>query len=54
VGLPLALAAVSFLKGEIKLKGLKVPIQPTIYKAVLPKLKALGIYFHESEIELKN
>ncbi|MGA1378595.1 MAG: saccharopine dehydrogenase C-terminal domain-containing protein [Chitinophagaceae bacterium] len=54
VGLPLALAAVSFLKGEIKLKGLKVPIQPTIYKAVLPKLKELGIYFHESEIELKN
>ncbi len=54
VGLPLALAAVSFLKGEIKLKGLKVPIQPTIYKAVLPKLKALGIHFHESEIVLKN
>jgi saccharopine dehydrogenase-like NADP-dependent oxidoreductase len=54
VGLPLALAAVSFLKGELQMKGLKVPIHPTIYKAILPKLKALGIYFHESEIELKN
>ena len=54
VGLPLALAAVSFLKGELQLKGLKVPIHSTIYKAILPKLKALGIHFHESEIVLKN
>ncbi len=54
VGLPLALAAVSFLKGEFDLKGLKVPILPTIYKVVLPKLNALGIQFHESDVELKN
>ncbi|NBX10644.1 MAG: saccharopine dehydrogenase [Chitinophagaceae bacterium] len=54
VGLPLALAAVSFLKGELQMKGLKVPIHSTIYKAILPKLKALGIHFHESEIVLKN
>jgi saccharopine dehydrogenase (NADP+, L-glutamate forming) len=54
VGLPLALAAVSFLKGELQMKGLKVPMHSIIYKAVLPKLKALGIHFHESEIELKN
>ena len=54
VGLPLALAAVTFLKGELQMKGLKVPIHSTIYKAILPKLKALGIHFHESEIVLKN
>lgn len=54
VGLPLALAAVSFLKGELQMKGLKVPMHSIVYKAVLPKLKALGIHFHESEIELKN
>lgn len=54
VGLPLALAAVSFLKGELQMKGLKVPIHSTIYKAILPKLKALGIHFQESEIVLKN
>ncbi|MEY3948360.1 MAG: hypothetical protein RL512_1171 [Bacteroidota bacterium] len=54
VGLPLALAAVSFLKGEFDMKGLKVPILPTIYKVVLPKLNALGIQFHESDVELKN
>jgi len=54
VGLPLALAAVTFLKGELQMKGLKVPIHSTIYKAILPKLKALGIHFQESEIVLKN
>jgi saccharopine dehydrogenase-like NADP-dependent oxidoreductase len=54
VGLPLAVAAVSFLKKEFEIKGLVVPIYPAIYKVVLPKLTALGIQFHESEIELKN
>lgn len=47
VGLPLGIAAVMILKGEIKTRGLHIPILPEIYEPVLKELKKEGIAFKE-------
>lgn len=47
VGLPLAIAVDLFLKGEINLKGLHVPVIPEIYQPILEKLEEYGIRFVE-------
>ncbi|WP_192347821.1 saccharopine dehydrogenase family protein [Algoriphagus sp. Y33] len=49
VGLPLAIAVDLFLDGNIKLKGLHVPVFPEIYNPVLTALKNHGISFQEQE-----
>jgi saccharopine dehydrogenase-like NADP-dependent oxidoreductase len=48
VGLPLGIAAKLILNGEIKLKGLKIPIEKEIYEPVLKELQLAGITFHET------
>ena len=47
VGLPLAMAVCAYLKGEITLTGLHIPIHPSIYKPILNGLAAQGIVFKE-------
>lgn len=48
VGIPVALAALKILEGEIVEKGVKVPVIPSIYK---PILNSLPISF---DIQIKN
>ncbi|UCS95144.1 saccharopine dehydrogenase NADP-binding domain-containing protein [Echinicola marina] len=47
VGLPLGIAVDMFLQGEIKLKGLHLPIKKEIYLPILNKLAERGIVFRE-------
>jgi saccharopine dehydrogenase (NADP+, L-glutamate forming) len=49
VGLPLGIAAVMILKGEIGLTGLHIPIVPEIYEPVLKELEKEGIIFKEEK-----
>ncbi len=48
VGLPAAIAAKLILHGEIKLRGVQVPVVPEIYEPVLVELEELGIRFVET------
>lgn len=50
VGLPLAMSVCAYLKGEIKLTGLHIPIHPSIYTPILKSLAEEGISFVETEI----
>ena len=47
VGLPLAMGVCAYLKGEIKLTGVHIPIHPSIYQPILQSLAKEGIVFHE-------
>jgi saccharopine dehydrogenase (NAD+, L-glutamate forming) len=47
VGLPVAIAALKILNGEIKSKGVQIPIESTIYKSILKELENFGIIFKE-------
>jgi saccharopine dehydrogenase (NADP+, L-glutamate forming) len=48
VGLPLAMGVCAYLKGEIKMTGLHIPIDPRIYKPILKSLAQEGIVFQET------
>jgi len=48
VGLPLAMGVCAYLKGEIKMTGLHIPIDPRIYKPILKTLAQEGIVFQET------
>jgi saccharopine dehydrogenase (NADP+, L-glutamate forming) len=47
VGLPLAIAVDLFLKGEISLRGLQLPVVPELYLPILKALEKEGIRFEE-------
>jgi saccharopine dehydrogenase (NADP+, L-glutamate forming) len=47
VGLPLGIAAGLILTGRLSAPGVAIPIQPFIYRAILPELEARGIRFKE-------
>lgn len=47
VGLPLAIAAKHYLLGNIKVKGVQVPIRKEIYTPILEELQELGIELNE-------
>jgi len=47
VGLPLAIAVDLFLKGEISLRGLHLPVVPELYLPILNALEKEGIRFEE-------
>ena len=47
VGLPLAMAVRRLIKGEIKLRGVQIPVLPEIYKPILQDLEEYGIVFEE-------
>lgn len=53
VGLPMAIAAKMLLNGEIKVKGVILPIYKEIYEPILEELNAYHISFKES-VELIN
>ncbi len=48
VGLPLAMGVCAYLKGEIKMNGLHIPIDARIYKPILKTLAQEGIVFQET------
>jgi saccharopine dehydrogenase (NADP+, L-glutamate forming) len=48
VGLPLAMSVCAYLKGEIKMNGLHIPIDARIYKPILKTLAQEGIVFQET------
>jgi len=52
VGLPLGIAAKLILSGEIKEKGVQIPVIPSIYEPILRDLKPHGIEFVEKEMEI--
>jgi saccharopine dehydrogenase-like NADP-dependent oxidoreductase len=47
VGLPLAIAAKNILAGDVKTKGVAIPVVEEIYKPILTELKSLGVDFVE-------
>ena len=52
VGVPAAIATKLILTGEIKRKGVQVPIVKDIYEPVLKELNDFGIKFIEKEVKL--
>lgn len=49
VGLPLAIATVKILKGEIKTPGVQLPINREVYLPILEELATYGVVFKENE-----
>jgi len=49
VGLPLAMAVRRLIKGDIKLRGVQIPVMPEIYEPILNELAEYGITCVEKE-----
>lgn len=49
VGLPVAIATLKILNGEIKTPGVQIPIKKEVYEPILKELKENGIVFTEKE-----
>ncbi len=49
VGLPLGIVALEILDGNIKMKGVQLPVHEEIFMPVLKELKKMGIQFTEIE-----
>ena len=47
VGLPIAFAVESFMKGEVKDVGVKIPVHQNWYQPILQKLESYGVNFNE-------
>lgn len=52
VGYPVAIATKLILTGNITAKGVKIPIEKSIYEPVLAELEGMGIQFIEEERDL--
>lgn len=50
VGLPVAIAALKILNGEINSPGVQIPIKKEVYKPILKELKKNGIVFTEKKV----
>jgi len=50
VGLPVAIAALKILNGEIKTPGVLRPISKEVYEPILKELEGFGISFKEKEV----
>ncbi|OQD44506.1 saccharopine dehydrogenase [Croceivirga radicis] len=50
VGLPVAIAALKIIKGEINTPGVQIPITKEVYKPILEELKNHGIVFKEHKV----
>lgn len=50
VGLPVAMAALQILNGNITLKGVQMPIHKQVYEPILKELEEFGVVFHEKEV----
>lgn len=51
VGLPVAMATIMILNGEIKTPGVQLPIRKEVYNPILEKLSSHGIKFKENKTE---
>lgn len=51
VGLPVAMATIMILNGEIKTPGVQIPINKEVYNPILKKLEEYDIKFKEKETE---
>ncbi len=51
VGLPVAIAALKILNGEITTPGVQLPIAKEVYEPILKELEENGILFHEKEVK---
>jgi saccharopine dehydrogenase-like NADP-dependent oxidoreductase len=49
VGMPIAFAVERMIRGEIKERGVRLPILPELYLPILEDLKKIGVAFTESE-----
>jgi saccharopine dehydrogenase-like NADP-dependent oxidoreductase len=50
VGLPVAIATLSILNGEIRTPGVHIPINKEVYQPILKELEDYGIIFNETEV----
>ncbi|APQ17018.1 saccharopine dehydrogenase family protein [Maribacter hydrothermalis] len=50
VGLPVAMAALKILNGEIKTPGVQIPITKEVYEPILEELKSYGVNFKEYDV----
>ena len=50
VGLPVAIAALKILNGEIKTPGVQLPITKEVYTPILKELEEYGVVFKEEEV----
>jgi hypothetical protein len=50
--LPVAIASKMILNGELKTKGVTLPIQPEVYNPILAELETFDIRFIEKEVQL--
>ena len=50
VGLPVAMAALKILNGDIKTPGVQIPITKEVYEPILKELEEYGITFVEKEV----
>jgi saccharopine dehydrogenase-like NADP-dependent oxidoreductase len=51
VGLPVAIATLKILNGEIKTAGVQLPITKEVYEPILKELQSYGINFKEKEVD---
>jgi saccharopine dehydrogenase (NAD+, L-glutamate forming) len=51
VGLPVAMAALKILNGDITTPGVQRPISKEVYDPILKELEDYGIHFKEKEVE---
>lgn len=50
VGLPVAMAALRILNGQIVTPGVQLPIKKEVYEPILEELKQYGIEFKEYDV----
>jgi len=50
VGLPVAIATMAILNGEIKTPGVQIPITKEVYTPILKELETYGIMFSEKDV----
>ncbi|WKV10903.1 saccharopine dehydrogenase family protein [Marivirga harenae] len=54
VGWPLGIAIKNVLNGNIKLRGVQIPIKKEIYQPILQELNSIGVQFKENEITIED
>jgi len=50
VGLPVAMATLQILNGNIKTPGVQLPIRKEVYLPILNELETFGIHFKETQM----
>lgn len=53
VGLPVAMATLQILNGNIKTPGVQLPIKKEVYEPILKELEEYGVIFSEKEVNYK-